>query len=248
MSSPVQAEQTGTEIPNARALGQVGRAGLIVAMLWAVSSEIYYALVSAFDPPSGYDDRPLLFATYYLGWAILAFWIFRNSVAETLQSRMILREAFAMLPILLVFGGFVVFVLPLLPQVSERLAPDDTPEFMFASAWYYLPKSADILFQQVLVAALIFAAARAGFALWQIGIGLAGAFGLFHLSLALDGFIPLYVARFTLAATAFGTLLPYLYLRVRRGFRWAYGLHWGFYALDATLTHFLLAPPPWAQT
>ncbi len=76
-------------------------------------------------------------------------------------------------------------------------------------------------------------------------IAMARAFGLFHLSLALDGFTHLDVARFTLAATAFGALLPYLYLRVRHGFRWAYSMHWGGYAAEAALTHFLLAAPPW---
>ena len=34
-----------------------------------------------------------------------------------------------------------------------------------------------------------------------------------------------------------GAFLPYLYLRVAGGFRWAFGLHWGFYAVDAALTH-----------
>jgi hypothetical protein len=110
-----------------------------------------------------------------------------------------------------------------------------------------VPKSADILFQQVLVAALISTASRAGFGLRAVSAGMAVAFGLFHLLLALDGFTPFYVARFTIAATLFGALLPYLYLRVRGGFRWAYSLHWSFYAADAALTHVLLAAPSWTQ-
>ena len=134
------------------------------------------------------------------------------------------REGLALLPILAGFALFVVYILPLLPDVSELRAPANPPEFMFASAWYYFPKSADILFQQVLVAALIFAAFRAGFRLATVSVGMELAFGLFHLGLAFDGFTPLYVARFTLAALLFGALLPYLHLRVRNGFRWAY---WG---------------------
>ena len=153
-----------------------------------------------------------------------------------------------MLPILLGFALFVIYVLPLLPNVSELRAPSEPPEFMFASAWYYLPKSADIAFQQTLAAGLILTAARAGYGVWPIAAGMAVAFGGFHLLLVFDGFTPVYVTRFTLSATLFGALLPYLYLRVRRGFRWAYSLHWGFYAADAALTHFILAAPPWAQT
>jgi hypothetical protein len=72
---------------------------------------------------------------------------------------------------------------------------------------------------------------------------MAALFGGFHLMLAFDGFTPIYVLRFTIAATAFGALAPTLYLRARRGFFWAYGLHWAFYALDATVTRFVLAIP-----
>lgn len=245
MIMPAQREQTKTTFPDASAIRQLARAGLIVVLLWTVSSKVYYALSSSVG---GYDDMPLAFAAYYVGWAILAFFFLRSCTAQPLDSGTVQREAVALLPILVGFGAFVVFVLPLLPEVSRLRAPPDPPAFMFASAWYYLPKSADILFQQALVAALIFTAVRVGLGLWPISIGMAGAFGLFHLALAFDGFTALYVARFTLAAAVFGALLPWLYLRVRSGFRWAYALHGGFYAADATLTHLILAAPPWAQT
>jgi hypothetical protein len=194
----------------------------------------------------GYDGAPLLFTAYYLAWAAIAVWFFRSLISENLNRTAVAREGRVMLPILAGFAVFVVYFLPLLPKVLALRAPSEPPEFMFASAWYYLPKSADILFQQTLAAGIILTAARVGYGLIPIAIGMAVAFGGFHLLLAFDGFTPIYVTRFTLSATAFGALLPFLYLRVRRGFRWAYSLHWGFYALDATLTHFILAAPPWA--
>lgn len=230
------------------ALAQVARTLFIVATLWIVSSQAYYALVEALGLVSGYDDAPVVFTAYYLGWAALAGWLFRALFAEALNRNQLAREGLALLPILAAFGLFVIFVLPLLPNVSEVRAPPNPPEFMFASAWYYLPKSADILFQQVLIAALILTGVRAGLSLGVLSVGMAMAFGFFHLSLAFDGYIWLYVARFTLAATIFGALLPYFYLRLSNGFRWAYALHWGFYAADATLTHFLLAAPPLGLT
>ncbi|SMX50899.1 hypothetical protein [Maliponia aquimaris] len=219
---------------------------LIVAVLWVVSSQAYYALVEALGLERGYDGAPMLFTVYYLGWAALAAWLFRPLFAEVLTRDRVACEGLALLPVLAGFAMIVVYVLPLLPKVSEVRAPANPPEFMFASAWYYLPKSADILFQQVLAAALIFTGVRAGLGIAVLSVGMAAAFGLFHLGLALDGFTSLYVARFTLAATFFGALLPYLYLHLRSGFRWAHSLHWGFYAADAILTHFLLAAPPWA--
>ncbi|SNS46208.1 hypothetical protein [Antarctobacter heliothermus] len=246
MRSLAENEIPKTTLADTRGSAQVARAVGIVALLWLVSSQGYYRLVASLGLDSGYDGAPVLFTAYYLGWAALALWLFRSLITETLDARTVAREGLVMIPILTVFAVFVVYGLPLLPNVSEFRAPSEPPEFMFASAWYYLPKSADILFQQVLAAALILTAARAGYGLRGIAVGMALAFGGFHLLLAFDGFTATYVTRFTISAILFGALLPYLYLRVRAGYRWAYGLHWGFYALDATLTHFILAAPPWA--
>ncbi|MCF3593927.1 hypothetical protein LZG00_07935 [Rhodobacteraceae bacterium LMO-12] len=246
MILPAQTETSAVATADAGSPWQVARAVGIVALLWVVSSQGYYALVAALGLESGYDEAPVLFTTYYLGWAALALWLFRSLITESLDPGRLAREGLVMMLILVGFALFVIYALPLLPKVSELRAPSEPPEFMFASAWYYLPKSADILFQQVLAAAMILTAARAGYGLRCIAVGMALAFGGFHLLLVLDGFTPTYVTRFTLSAILFGALLPYLYLRLRTGFRWAYGLHWGFYALDATLTHLILAAPPWA--
>lgn len=218
----------------------------LIALLWSASSWGYYALVDTSGVANGYDDAPILFAGYYVLWTLAAIAALRRPLAAGLTRSNVAAQARGLVPILFAYGVFAALVLPILPNVSVIRAPSDAPEFMFASAWYYLPKSADILFQQVLVAAMIRRADAAGLSLRAIALLLAVLFGGFHLTLALDGALPLYVARFTIAATLFGLLVPYLYLRARHGFRWAYGLHWGFYAVDATVTHFVLAAPPWA--
>jgi len=219
----------------------------LVAVLWSVSSRGYYELVEALSLDSGYDDAPMLFAGYYLGFTFIALFAFRQLLAAQLNGRILIGHATALAPILIAYGAFVAFALPLLPDVSVFRAPPNPPEFMFASAWYYMPKSADILFQQVIVAAIVLCAHRARIQLRMISLIMAVLFGGFHLTLALDGFTALYVARFTVAASIFGLVIPWLYLRTRHGFRWTYGLHWGFYALDAVVTHLVLAVPPWAM-
>lgn len=231
----------------ATALRRMAPTLALVGVLWSVSSWGYYALVEALELASGYDDAPLLFTAFYLGWTALALYLFRRTLAGELSPPVAFGHALALAPILLAYAAFVTLGLPLLPDVSVIRAPPNPPEFMFASAWYYLPKSADILFQQVLVAALVRRADAGGLSLRAISILMAVLFGGFHLTLALDGFTSLYVARFTVAATLFGLVVPWLYLRKRHGFRWAYGLHWGFYALDATITHLVLAVPRWAM-
>ena len=94
---------------------------------------------------------------------------------------------------------------------------------------------------------MVLRAHRARISVRGISVLMATLFGGFHLSLALDGFSPMYVTRFTIAASLFGLVIPWLYLRTRYGFRWAYGLHWGFYAMDAAVTHLVLAVPKQAM-
>ncbi len=106
---------------------------------------------------------------------------------------------------------------------------------------------APILFKQDLVAAMVLRAHRARIPLRVICLLMAILFCGFHLTLALDGFTALYVARFTAPVSIFGLVIPWFYLRTRQVFRWAYGLHWGFYALDAVITHLVLAVPKWAM-
>ena len=218
----------------------------LVAVFWSVSSWGYYALIEALALDSGYDEAPVVFAVYYLGWAVIGVLAFRSVFAGQLSRPILFGHAIAFAPILIAYGTFVAVALPLLPDVSIYRALPNPPEFMFATAWYYLPKSADILFQQVLVAAMVLRAHRARMPLRGISILMAVLFGGFHLTLSLDGFTSLYVARFTAAASFFGLVIPWLFLRICHGFRWAYGLRWGFYALDAVITHLLLAVPKWA--
>lgn len=247
MTQPMRTQRATTWWQSAGALRNMLSTLALVAVFWSVSSWGYYALVEALAVESGYDDAPILFACYYLGWSMVALLAFRQVFARQLSRPILFAHAVALAPILIAYGAFVSLALPLLPDVSIFRAPPNPPEFMFASAWYYLPKSVDILFQQVLVAAMVLRAHQARVPLRAICILMAVMFGGFHLTLALDGFSPLYVARFTVAASIFGLVTPWLYLRTRYGFRWAYGLHWGFYALDAVITHLVLAVPKWAM-
>lgn len=219
----------------------LGTALLIVVAMWAASSYGYYGLVSSMSLENGYDEAPIFFALYYLLWTTAAVLLFRAVLFERLSHSLNTFNVVVLAVILLALASYVTFVLPILPTISAWLAPVSPPDFMFASAWYYLPKSTDILFQQVMVATLVLTAAKQGFTLVPIAVGAALVFGGYHLTLYFDGFTPLYVARFTLAATLFGALVPYIYLKLKNGFLLAYGLHWSFYAVDATITHFILA-------
>ena len=169
---------------------------------------------------SGYDDAPIFFAGFYLIWSGVAMTLFRPVLGKQVTVKRMIRHVVALAPTLLIYAFYVTVLLPFLPEVSVERAPENPPEFMFASAWYYLPKSADILFQQILVAAMVLGAAKAKMSLPVISVGMAILFGGFQLLLIFDGLTALYVARFTIAATRDPISLSAHPLRISMGL-WA---------------------------
>jgi hypothetical protein len=98
---------------------------------------------------------------------------------------------------------FAAYVLPLLPPLNwtESWNP---PDVRIATPWYFLPKSIEILFQQLLVVALVLTLSAQQYSLRQISIYCALLFGAMHILLVFGG-VPLgYVIRFMVSATAFG--------------------------------------------
>ena len=142
----------------------------------------------------------------------------------------------------LAFAAFAWLVVPRLPQTewTQTVSP---VEFFWATSWYFLPKSVEILFQQLLIAALVLALRDTGLRLRKIAAVVALLFGAFHLTLALSYPNPLYVVRYSVAAAIFGAIVPYLLLRRRHGFLISYAIHWAYYALDITIIRFVFAVP-----
>lgn len=177
------------------------------------------------------------FAGYYVLWTVIAVLYFKFMFFEKFTHRFIASEIARVIPVLVIFAAFISLIIAFLPEISPQKASDNPPEFMFASIWYYVPKSADVLFQQVIIASMVHAANEQKINLATISLSFAVMFGAFHLLLILDGFILAYVLRFTIAATIFGLIAPYLYLHKKHGFQWAYGLHISFYALNVFTSH-----------
>lgn len=92
---------------------------------------------------------------------------------------------------------------------------------------YSLPKSIAILFQLLLVIALVLILTGQGFSLRKTSIFCALLFGGVHVLLVFDQ-VPLsFVIRFVGLATVFGLVFPAPILWGRNGFGHAYALHWG---------------------
>jgi len=211
-----------------------------IVAVWGISSFGYFWAEPVLQVEVGYNDAPIFYSFYYGLWACLVFFIFRNTYLHWTSLDAPREYAPLIVLMALAFAGFALFVLPRLPTATWTR--DETPvEFFWANSWYFLPKSLEILFQQLLIAALILALHDLKMSLIQISVAVAVLFGGFHLSLALTYDNPVYVLRYTVAATIFGAIVPTCILRLRYGFLLSYAIHWTFYALDITLIHLVFS-------
>ncbi|MCR4267457.1 hypothetical protein [Nitratireductor sp. ZSWI3] len=210
----------------------------LIAAVWVFSDAGYYFLLPALGQASSYNDNPVGTSLYYLFWVgttVILFWPQyarwpRLARWRTFGNRLVSLAVWSLA--FLAAVTFLAYVLPALPPLSAQALRDDftLPELPLATSWYFLPKSVEILFQQLLIVAFVLGMAMNRFNLRSISIYGAVLFGATHLLLAFDD-VPIgYVVRFSLVAGAFGLIIPYLVLRVPNGFAYSYVVHWGYYA------------------
>jgi hypothetical protein len=206
-----------------------------VCGLWVLSDIGFYFLLPSLGYASSYNENPAAAAVYYFYWvgvSVILLWPVLATWPDHARWRAFGKPALsvAIWTLLLALAVFYVSrVVPVLPPFDStyRIAPPDMPQ---AGAWYFLPKSIEILFQQVLIAALVLTLAHAGTGLRRISLLCGGLFGLTHLLLLLGGGPIGYTVRFTGFAAVFGLVFPVLFLRVPNGFAFSYAAHWLFYA------------------
>ncbi|HEX7969216.1 MAG TPA: hypothetical protein VF502_13430 [Stellaceae bacterium] len=223
---------------------QTGLASILgpIGLVWTVSDLGYYFLLPALGLASSYNAAPGASTLYYALWVAVALALFRHRYRAWKPFE---NEPSTYLLLSLSVAAFVLFaayLLPLLPQASwtQSWSP---PEVRIATPWYFLPKSVEILFQQLLIVALVRALSAQQCSLRKIAVCCAALFGGTHALLAFGG-VPLgYVARFMVAASAFGLMFPYLLLRVPNGFAYSYVVHWLYYAVTVAMPHIVARQP-----
>jgi hypothetical protein len=199
-------------------------------------------MLPALGLQTNYSASSIAIAVYYALWvaiALVTFWGLYRGWWVAYENRVSTHLA-----LVLVFAALVLFpgyALPLLPPINWA-EPWHPPEVVFATSWYFLPKSIEILFQQLLIAAVVVALSAQQYGLWTISLVCAVAFGGMHILVAFDGVPMGYVARFMGAGAVFGLVLPYLILRVRNGLVYAYLTHWCYYATTVLMAHAFYTP------
>jgi hypothetical protein len=207
-----------------------------LAGFWLVSDLGYYFGLPTLGIGMDYNLNPMPVATFYLFWSGLAaivFWpLYSRWNADgpfpTLQNRVL-----AALIWTATFAAILAFLhlgLPALPMATWPAEMGEPPDLLMATPAYFFPKTVEIVFQQLLVLALIVSLSLDGLPLRTISLFAALLFGGMHILLAFSGIPPRAVIMFIVASTAFGLILPRLILKTRFGLAAAFALHWTFYA------------------
>jgi hypothetical protein len=209
---------------------------LAVAVAWITSDLGYYLLLPAVGIRPGYNVAPVTIGLYYAAWIAIAVVVFWPLYRSWTPFRNRMRSYLFLIASVAAVVAFAVFGLPNLPSIIWTESWD-APDLMLANEWYFLPKSIEILFQQLLIAALVLALAANNYSIWVNAIVCAMLFGSAHLLLGFGGLPFGYVARFAAAAGAFGLVFPHLILRVPNGFAYSYALHWLYYIVTIVMAH-----------
>lgn len=207
-----------------------------IMALWIASDTGYYIVLPLFGFSPGYNNEPVGIALYYAFWVAVSvntFWpIFKDwrPVENIPRAYLFLSASFAGLVL------FALFAMPKLPSIVWTESWDP-PELMVANSWYFLPKSMEILLQQVLIAALVLSFSARTFSVRAISIWSMVIFGGAHLMLLFSGLPFGYIVRFVFSAMAFALIFPRLILRTRNGFIVSYTVHWLYYAVTVIMAH-----------
>lgn len=206
----------------------------VIAAFWTIALTGHHILLPALGFSDSYNLSPIANAVYYALFSLLAtayFWrLFRSwATSGTAVWRDLGLSLVAAISI--VFG--VVFLTTISP--SDVVVP---VELFFATPWYFLPKSFDVLFQQILISTLIlelYARTRSlQYTLTLYALLFVGA----HIALFSWNNAPfLYAAPITLWSLASTFVFPYLLLRVPSGFVYNYSIHLASYIVLATILH-----------
>ncbi|SDY85019.1 hypothetical protein [Citreimonas salinaria] len=205
-----------------------------VIVIWTTTSLSYYWLLGALRVEDGLNDAPAFYAAFYLAWAAVAFLAFRRSHFDWLTAEAVIRYVPAASLLAAGLFGIGAVAIPSLPGLP--LGPPDGPPHPFEmTSAYFLPKSAEILLQQLLIATLTIELKFRHLSDIKVATLVGLLFGGAHMMWAVIYPEPVILFRLTFAALLLGTLAPWLMLRLRCGFLVSYTTHWLIYAWLAPL-------------
>lgn len=227
--------EQATNAPLYKTLGKI-------TILWSIANAGYYWIIPLFGYQLSYNSTPIGMAFYFFVWAVISIFVFWDLFSTWLEpdSHIWLYSGLSL--------GFSILISILLYGFSffttlKGLVSAPYTDILFATPWYFLPKSTEILLQQILITALILAFYNRFASLKKVALGYILIFGSAHVVLfILNGAPTPYATIMTVGAMISGLFFPYLLLRSKGGFVYNYALHFSFYLILAVTFHLL--PPP----
>ncbi len=220
----------------------IARSIVDVFAIWIVANIGYFTLFPAIGYELDYNVSPISIAAYFLlcaGFSIYYFWpLFKHSLA--LDERIWVESILS-----LGLAAFISALLYGLSHLPDLSGPSNAPytDILLATPWYFMPKMAEILLQQVLIAVLVLELFERLRSLYRTVIWYSVIFGGAHVFIfAFTDASSQHATFMTLGALMSSLLFPYLLLRVRGGFVYTYTLHVLFYIALALILH--TWPPP----
>lgn len=205
-----------------------------VIVIWTTTSLSYYWLLGVLRVEDGLNDAPAFYAAFYVAWAAVAFFAFRRSHFDWLTAETVIRYVPAASVVAVVLIGIAAIGIPSLPGLPFG-SPDGPPHPFEMTSAYFLPKSAEIFLQQLLIATITIELKFRHLSDIKVATLVGSLFGGAHMMWAVVYPEPVILFRLTFAALLLGTLAPWLMLRLRGGFLVSYTLHWLLYAWLAPL-------------
>lgn len=207
-------------------MSQIG----VLALTWLACWGASFGLIRR---GVNYIDHPGITSALFLSFSIpvgVIHWRRIEPLAGQFTAAPLLTFALA---IALTLAAYV-FVPRLLRRPDPLIARHPEEFYLRMDFRYLVPKSFEVLFQQLVIAVLATLLAETGLPLPGVVLAFLGIFGVLHLPMLLViGTGPgLYysVASVTLAAA-----FPVLILRLQSGFLYSYAAHWFFYTIVAVV-------------
>jgi hypothetical protein len=213
-----------------------------IAGIWTIFNIGYYMVLPLFGIAISYNSSPEILTLYYIVCAIITFLFFKDTynIKQSFDSKIVFYGILSLsLSIILWTSVYIFSLFPVIhgPKISAYT------DIILATPWYFLPKSIEILIQQLMISVLVLELYKTFQSLKSVIIGYLICFGGAHLVLFyLNGSPVQYSLIMTISAFASTLFFPYLILKVRGGFLYSYAIHFIFYVLLAVLFHAF--PPP----
>jgi hypothetical protein len=200
----------------------------MLALIWLAGWGVSFGLIRK---GVTYLTNPLLTSCLFLSFSALVMILFRPWL-EPLAGSVTAPSVMVLLTAVVLTVAVYAVVPQWLDRPDELIARHPEEFYLPMQYRYLLPKSFEILFQQLIIVLLTLRLAATGLPLTGVVLAFLGCFALLHLPMLLLVRRRVGLA-YNLASVTLAAVFPVLILHVPSGVVYSYAVHWFFYTLAA---------------